>query len=215
MGLAACAGACVGSSADNTPVDASGMRGLLMTPALPKPDFTFTDTDGKPYNFRKETAGDVALLFLGYTNCPDVCPLHMANIGAAMKQVRAKDRAHVHVVFVTTDIARDTPERLRLWLNHFDSSFVGLRPDEASLRKLEIALHMPASTREEYTPEDLKARADAGLPPLDPDSAYGIGHSAMVLAFTADDSARYVYPNGIQPDDWVNDIPKLVHWKAP
>ena len=69
----------------------------------------------------------MALLFFGYTWCPDVCPIHMANIGQAMKSIPTEDRHRVEVVFVSTDPARDTPERIREWLDVFDRSFVGLR----------------------------------------------------------------------------------------
>jgi protein SCO1/2 len=49
----------------------------------------------------------------------------MANLAAALKTLPAEIRKRVLVVFVTTDPARDTPERLGSWLAQFDSSFVG------------------------------------------------------------------------------------------
>ena len=42
-----------------------GLAGPKIDPPVPKPDFILTDTDGKPFNFRKETEGKVALLFFG------------------------------------------------------------------------------------------------------------------------------------------------------
>src|SRR5690606_32138405 len=50
-----------------------GYRGVVLEEPLAKPDFTLTDTGGKPYDFRRETDGKLALLFVGYTNCPDIC----------------------------------------------------------------------------------------------------------------------------------------------
>ncbi|MBL0204770.1 MAG: SCO family protein [Candidatus Microthrix sp.] len=38
-----------------------------------------TGPDGKPFDFFDETKGKLAFLFFGYTNCPDVCPVHMAS----------------------------------------------------------------------------------------------------------------------------------------
>src|SRR5688572_15829259 len=96
-------------------------RGVVMTPPLPKPDFTFTSTSGAPYRFREETNDKVTLLFFGYTYCPDVCPMHMSNLAAVLKKMPAGDRERVKVVFVTTDPQRDTPDRLRTWLRNFDS----------------------------------------------------------------------------------------------
>ena len=60
-------------------------KGLELLQAMGKPNFTLTDLDGHDFNFRHETDGYLTLLFFGYTNCPDVCPLHMANIGAVLR----------------------------------------------------------------------------------------------------------------------------------
>ena len=64
-------------------------RGGLVTPPLPKPRFVLTDTSGAPFDFWQRTQGSVTLLFFGYTYCPDQCPMHMANLGAALKKLPA------------------------------------------------------------------------------------------------------------------------------
>ena len=64
-------------------------RGGIVTPPLPKPAFVLTDTSGAPFDFRQRTGGYVTLLFFGYTNCPDQCPMHMANLSAALKKLPA------------------------------------------------------------------------------------------------------------------------------
>jgi protein SCO1/2 len=158
-----------------------------------KADFALLDTEGAPFNFREETDGYVTLLFFGYTYCPDVCPIHMANIGAVLDDFPFEVRRQVKVVFVTTDPERDTPERLRLWLDNFDPSFIGLRGSREEVNEIQVALGLPASTIEE---------TDEG--------GYGIGHSARVLAFTKDNLAHLAYPFGTRQSDWASDLPKLV-----
>ena len=64
-------------------------RGGLVTPPLPKPKFILADTSGRPFDFAEKTKGYVTLLFFGYTFCPDQCPMHMANLGAALKKLPA------------------------------------------------------------------------------------------------------------------------------
>src|SRR5438132_10877171 len=83
-------------------------RGGLVTPPLPKPRFVLTDTSGAPFDFWNRTQGSVTLLFFGYTNCPAECPMHMANIGMALKRLPSDVHSQVKLVFVTTDPARDT-----------------------------------------------------------------------------------------------------------
>ncbi len=177
----------------------AGLHGVLLTPPQAKPDFVLTDTQGRPFDFRTETRGVATLLYFGYTNCPDVCPTHMANIAAALRRLPAADQARVRVVFVTTDPARDTAARLRGWLNNFDRRFVGLSGSADSVNAIQQRLGLPPATMEMI---DAKGSG--------PRAAYGMGHAAQVLAFTPDDSLRAEYPNGFNVDDWANDIPKLI-----
>jgi len=175
--------------------------GMMLTPPRGKPDFTFTSTTGAPYQFRKETDGRVTLLFFGYTYCPDVCPMHMANISAVLKKLDYADRQRVRVVFVTTDPDRDTPQRLRSWLDQIDTSIVGVAGPMEQINALQQSLGLGPAKPE---------AAPAGSPP----GAYGVAHAAVVLAFTPDDSLRVVYPFGVRQQDWAKDIPVLLRVKA-
>src|SRR3982750_1080321 len=121
------------SFAQAQPGKSESYRGGLVTPPLPKPRFVLTDTSGAPFDFWNRTQGSVTLLFFGYTECPDQCPLHMAKIGVALKSLPPGVADQVKPVFVTTDPARDTPAVLRRWLDHFDPHFVGLTGTEAAL----------------------------------------------------------------------------------
>src|ERR1700675_1454815 len=108
-------------------------RGGIVTPPLPKPRFILTETSGAPFDFWNRTQGSVTLLFFGYTYCPDQCPMHMANIGAAVKTIAACIADQIALVFVTTDPARDTPAVLPRWLDDFDRRAVGLTGTEAAI----------------------------------------------------------------------------------
>src|SRR5262249_35578929 len=104
--------------AETRPADA--YRGGLVTPPLSKPRFVLTDTTGAAYDFWAKTQGVVTLLFFGYTNCPDQCPMHMMNIGSALKKLPSGTANQIKLVFVTTDPSRDTPSTIRRWLDTFD-----------------------------------------------------------------------------------------------
>jgi protein SCO1/2 len=170
------------------------LHGVALAQPVARPDFTLTATDGAPYPFRERTAGTLTLLFFGYTNCPDVCPVHAANIAAVLRTLPWEDRQRIRFVFVTTDPERDSLPALRAWLDHFDSTFVGLRGDLDAVNAVQMTLHLPAAFRGEKNP----------------DGSYEVGHSAVVVAFTPDDSARYVYPAGVRQSDWAADIPRLL-----
>src|SRR5580704_16384406 len=122
-------------------------RGGLVTPPLPKPRFVLTDTSGAPFDFWNRTQGSVTLLFFGYTYCPDQCPMHMANLGAALKSMPAGIADQVKLVFVTTDPARDSPSVVRRWLDLFDQRFVGLTGTERAIEAVERAAGVPPATK--------------------------------------------------------------------
>lgn len=186
--LAAC------SPAAPKPFNPDGLAGPQITPPVPKPDFTLTTTDGKPFDFKRETEGKVALLFFGYTSCPDVCPVHLANIAAALKKLGPEVHNQIEVVFVTTDPARDTPAKMRAWLDKFDERFVGLTGDSLAIAQAMRQLKLGQTIFEPGPTED----------------TYTIGHSTLVLAFTRDNLAHVVYPFGIRQADWARDLQLLV-----
>jgi protein SCO1 len=187
--LATAGWGCRARSPDVTPDE---YRGMVVQPPGPKPDFTLTNATGRPYRFRAETDGHLTLLFFGYTHCTDVCPVHMANIAAALRRLGPGVSSRLRVVFVTTDPERDTPDRLKTWLANFDSTFIGLTGTPAEIDQALNAAGLPAATRERL-----------------PDGSYAIGHAAWVIAYTPDDRERVLYPSGIQPDDWAHDLPRL------
>ncbi|MDQ2931219.1 MAG: SCO family protein, partial [Gemmatimonadota bacterium] len=112
-------------------------RGAMLSPAIARPAFTLTDTHGQPFDFRARTDDTVTLLFFGYLNCPDVCPVHLTNIATVLSGLPYDVTGKVRVVFVTTDPARDTPEKLQAWLANFDPSFIGLRGTPEQVKAIE------------------------------------------------------------------------------
>ncbi len=218
--LAALAAAACGKAADRpagapaasapAPAEGDTLRGLVLQQPKPKADFTLTDTDGKPFEFRRQTDGYVTLLFFGYTNCPDVCPVHMANLGQVVKQLPPSVTERLRIVFATTDPARDTPPVIRRWLDHFDTSFIGLTGSEADVVAAQVAMGMPPAQREQ---PDTTAKRSRGTKP--DSTGYTVGHAAFVLAFTADGMLRVLYPFGIRQADWAHDLPILVRMGAP
>jgi len=195
VALAGLAFAACGDDGDQA---SGGYRGALVTPPFEKPDFTLTDTAGKPYNIRKQTEGYLTLLYLGYTHCPDVCPTHMANIAEVLGKLQPDVRRKIKVIMVTADPARDTPDVLRKWLDLFDKSFIGLTGPEDTIVALQETLGIEPATK-----------TDLG------EGNYAVNHAAYVMAFTPDNLAHTVYPLGVTTDDWKRDLTKLAKegWK--
>lgn len=169
------------------------LRGTVLPEPMPRPEFTLPDLAGEPYEFAARTAGKLTFLFFGYTYCPDVCPVHMASLAAALRGLSYEDRQRVEVVFVTVDPERDTPERLREWLTAFDPGFVGLRGTIEQANAAAAQLNFPPAVRQAGTGEE-----------------YTMGHAASVVAFSPEGPAHVLYPFGTRREDWVHDLPILL-----
>ena len=194
--LVACVGVLVSGCAleGRRALKPSELRGWILSEPLPKVDFTLESMEGGDYAFLEQTEGFVTLLFFGYTHCPDICPLHMANISAVLKKLSPSVANQIKVVFVTTDPERDTPERMREWLANFSTKFVGLRGTLEEVNAIQAAIGLGPAHREK-------------MPSMD---GYGMAHAAQVLAFTTDNRVHVMYAFGTRQEDWAHDLPILV-----
>lgn len=188
--FASCGG---GEPAEPTPTpEPVNYRGVLISPSLEKPDAVLTDTNGQPFDLREETEGYLTLLFVGYTNCPDICPVHMVEINRVLETLPEEVVEKVKVVFVSADPERDTPEVLGEWLSYINEDFIGLSGTQEEVDAFQVALRLNPATR-----------TDLG------GGKYAVNHAAYVMAFTTDNFAHIVYPFGVTQDDWRYDIEQL------
>lgn len=171
------------------------LEGVALEEPQPKPSFVLTDTDGASYDFAQKTEGKLALLYFGYTNCPDICPVHLAQIAEVFDQSPSVAQVS-EVVFVSVDPHRDDPETIDAFLDNFDARFVGLTG----------------------TPEELRAAQEAvGVPVaqiVGDGEDYTIDHAGWVLAYAPDGLNYSIYPFGTRQSQWSNDLQILAERRA-
>ncbi|OUR77500.1 SCO family protein [Marinomonas sp. 42_23_T18] len=68
----------------------------------------------------------LVLMFFGYTQCPDVCPLSLTNVARAIKKLSPEQAEQVQAMLVSLDPKRDTPEVLANYVSFFNESFIGV-----------------------------------------------------------------------------------------
>lgn len=132
------------------PAQAYAWHNLDITGYVPDLRFDMADAStGKPAtaaNFR----GKFVLLYFGYTQCPDVCPLTLQHVAQVFKKI-GKDAADFRFLFVTVDPDRDTLPVLKQYTAAFSPNFIGLRGDDnaiASLaRRYRIAYSVSPATK--------------------------------------------------------------------
>jgi protein SCO1/2 len=99
-------------------------HGSLISPPKPAANFTLTNQNQETTRL-SDFLGKYILLFFGFTNCPDECPLTMGYL-KQMYDKLGNQAEDVQVILITTDPDTDTPQVMGDFLNHFDPSFIGL-----------------------------------------------------------------------------------------
>lgn len=106
-------------------------QGSVIDPPFVAPDFILTDQNGVDFHLSSQR-GKLVLVFFGYTHCPDICPATLTeyqNIYQGLKE-RANE---VVFIFITVDPERDTPQRLKDYVEYFNPGFVALTSDRSEL----------------------------------------------------------------------------------
>ena len=161
--------------------------GLLEQPVT-LPDMSLARATGGRFE-TANTRGRLSLFFFGYTICPDVCPLTMANVARTRRLLGAR-AAGLDAYFVTVDPDRDTPARLLEYAAHFDQAIAALTGTPAELASAYAAFGVVAEKR------------------LVPGSAAGylMDHTALVYLVDRESRIRLLFPHGTLPEDMASDI---------
>lgn len=158
---------------------------------MPDLDFKLTDDHGKAVT-GADYRGKVVLLYFGYTHCPDVCPLTLAQLHVVMQRLGPlADGARI--LFVSVDPARDTPSVMHAYVNAFDPRAVGLTGDARATEALSKR-YRSAFTRE----------------PGSADGSYEVSHSSAIYVFDRDGKARVLATPSASRDDLVHDLHLLL-----
>jgi protein SCO1/2 len=129
----------------------------------------------------------------GYTNCPDVCGLVLADMASALLRTDPAVRSQVAVLFVTTDPARDTGPVMRTYLDRFDPTFRGLTGPVPRIKRLANALKVPLEGHHRL-----------------PSGGYEVGHGAQIIGVAPDHTASMVWTPRARVADLAADITALV-----
>lgn len=193
LALTGCGLASSSSTDRNAGSDDHGWGGELVDPPLPKPDVTFTTADGQPFPFLEATKGKLAMLFFGFTHCPNQCPVYLNTLASARQAIGTGAGSRPQVLFVGVDLARDTPEALKKFVEGNDPTFIGLTGSKQVIDEASKQLQIPAPT--------------IGTP--DAKGDYSVGHYSKAVAYTPDGKGHRLYGYDVRQQQFVHDLPRL------
>jgi protein SCO1 len=101
------------------------------------------DTRNQPITQADFSSGP-AVLYFGFTHCPDICPTTLYDIGEALK---APDGYDIQPVFITLDPERDTPGVMDAYVKSggFPEGLIGLTGSPAQVRAAAAAFKVAYS----------------------------------------------------------------------
>ena len=102
----------------------SALHGTSLDPAKLVGDLPLMRDDGQIADVGGP-AGQVRLVFFGFTRCPDVCPITLGMLAQMYKNLPAEQQQEVQVQLVSVDPQHDSAKILRTYLDNFDSHFRG------------------------------------------------------------------------------------------
>lgn len=94
--------------------------------------FVLTDQFGNAFN-QENFEGSWNLIFMGYTNCPDVCPNTLNQLNQLYTAFSEPLQQKIRIVFIAVDPERDTPKHLSQYLSFFNDEFIGITGDKKQL----------------------------------------------------------------------------------
>lgn len=174
---------------------ASAMTGQEHTP-YQLSDTALTDTDGEPFSLATDADKPLTLVFYGYTQCPDECPLVMSSLTAALTRLDDADRKKVEVVFVTTDPARDTTKVLEKYLDRYDEDFIGLTGDLKDIVTLAESMRLYIGEADRL-----------------PSGGYDLGVHDTHVSAVSQGQASVVWSMNTSPKQFADDIHRLLTQK--
>ena len=137
--------------------------------------------------------GRHALIYFGYSFCPDVCPTALADMLIALDEL-GPDAARVQPVFITIDPERDTPAALKDYIPNFHPRLIGLSGSADQVSKAARAYRV------------YYAKVD------DPEAGenYLMDHSSVI--YLMDPDGRYLthFSHGTAPETMAKRLRELV-----
>lgn len=104
------------------------------------PDVALTDHKGASFSI-EQFKGQWDLINFGYTFCPDICPTNMADMNIVHRLMsESGQQEKINFWMITIDPARDTVEKLNLYVPYFNEEFTGLTGNLENIQSIATSM---------------------------------------------------------------------------
>lgn len=138
--------------------------------------------------------GKAVLVYFGYTYCPDICPTSLAATAAGLNQLSPEELAQVAVIFISVDPKRDTPARLKEYVEFFHPAIVGV-----------------TGTAEEVADVSRRYGVFYAEQKVETAGGYVVDHSSETYVIAPDGRLLGKLPHGAPPEQVVAEIRNVLN----
>jgi len=165
----------------------------LFPKPIPVPAAELTNKLGKPVVSDQLLDKKWTFLYFGYTLCPDICPTELTVLAEVAEQLRKHKVASAwQVVFVSVDADRDTPERLKGFVDYFDPQIQAATGSDVELRVMSQPIGVGW---DKVATSDAQGKLD--------DSGYLINHTTSIYLVDPRGRAVGVFSSPHDPESMV------------
>lgn len=143
-------------------------HGLLYQEARAVKPFILEDQFGKSVS-EANLKGQWTLLFLGYTSCPDICPMTLAKLTQVYEKL--SDTYPVNIWFVSVDPKRDIADKRRQYIDYFNPSFTAVSAEHKQLFPFVRNLGLVYAIHDDGETENYTVDHSASVTLVDPSGA--------------------------------------------
>jgi protein SCO1/2 len=172
----------------------SQLKSGVFEPPRAAPDFSLPSSRDAQFTLSQQR-GKILVLGFGFTNCPNVCPMTLANLAQVNKNLGVL-ASQIQVIYVTVDPERDNTARLGEYLAKFNADFIGISGSAEQLSNVRQAYGIIAK-------KELKKNG------MD----YDVHHSSYIYLIDRAGLLRALVPFGKTADDITHDIKILLQEK--
>lgn len=104
-------------------------------------NFRLLDQQGEFFT-KADFEGHWNLVFFGFTHCPDICPITMAELRQFYDGLDFNQDVKPRIFLVTVDPGRDNPESMAAYLANYNEEFIGLSGDPEQIAQLAAELYV-------------------------------------------------------------------------
>ncbi len=133
----------------------------------------------------KDFRGKVAVIYFGYTACPDICPTSLGMMATAFRSLTRDELEQIQGIFISVDPERDTPEVMAKYAAFFHPKILGLSGTPQEI----------AEVAKKYAVYYKKARLEGSA------MGYGMDHSSAIYIVGKNGQIADIIAHGAKPSD--------------